>query len=208
MSGLSALRAPRGAALLRFPVPPHTARCVNPAGPFSASPRSGSRPPFPRAALGALFALTIVAGLASCRPASGEDAFEGKVVGVADGDTLVVLRGTAQVRVRLHGIDSPERGQAFGAAVKRYASTLAFGKTVTVRGHGKDRYGRLLGEVVLPDGRSLNRELVAAGMAWHYARYSDDETLAKAEREARTARVGIWSEADPVAPWSFRAAER
>ena len=97
---------------------------------------------------------------------------------------------------------------AFGAAVKRYASTLAFGKTVTVRGHGKDRYGRLLGEVVLPDGRSLNRELVAAGMAWHYARYSDDETLAKAEREARTARVGIWSEADPVAPWSFRAAER
>ncbi len=155
-----------------------------------------------------LLALGSVAGLASCRPSPRHEAFEGKVVGVADGDTLVVLDGTAQVRVRLHGIDCPERGQAFGAAARRFASSLAFGKSVTVRSLGKDRYGRLLGEVVLSDGRSLNRELVAAGMAWHYARYSDDEALARAEREARKARVGIWSEPDPVAPWSYRAAGR
>jgi len=130
------------------------------------------------------------------------------VVAVADGDTLVVLDGTTQVRVRLHGIDCPERGQAFGAAARRFASSLAFGKRVTVKSRGKDRYGRVLGEVVLPDGRRLDRELVAAGMAWHYARYSDDEALAKAERRARKARVGIWSEPDPVAPWSYRAASR
>ena len=171
--------------------------------PF-VQPRSSWR----RLGLAALLALAFVAGLASCGQPAGRQTFAGKVVGVADGDTLVVLAGTAQVRVRLHGIDCPERGQAFGAAAKRLASSLAFGKTVTVKGRGKDRYGRLLAEVVLPDGRVLNRELVAAGMAWHYARYSDDEVLAKAERQARKARLGIWSESDPVAPWSFRAAGR
>lgn len=178
---------------------------MKPADTLSASSSSGPRP---RRARATSVALAFVAILLSCRPSAGHETFEGKVVGVADGDTLAVLDGTTQVRVRLHGIDCPERGQAFGAAAKRYASSLAFGKTVTVSSRGRDRYGRLLAEVVLPDGRSLNRELVAAGMAWHYARYSDDETLAKAERAARKARVGIWSEADPVAPWSFRAAGR
>lgn len=153
-------------------------------------------------------ALAFVAILLSCRPSAGRETFEGKVVGVADGDTLVVLDGSTQVRVRLHGIDCPERGQAFGAAAKRLAASLAFGKTVTLRARGKDRYGRLLAEVILPDGRRLDRELVAAGMAWHDARYSDDETLVKAERGARKARLGIWSEPDPVAPWRFRAARR
>ncbi len=181
---------------------------MTPAAPHAAPPSLGSRPRRPRAALGALFALAFVAGLVSCRPSAGREPFEAKVVGVADGDSLTVLDGTTQVRVRLHGIDCPERGQAFGSAARRLASSLAFGKTVTVKGRGRDRYGRLLGEVVLPDGRSLNRELVAAGMAWHYTRYSDDEALAKAERQARKARVGIWSEPDPVAPWSFRAAGR
>ena len=153
-------------------------------------------------------ALAFVAILLSCRPSAGRETFEGKVVGVADGDTLVVLDGSTQVRVRLHGIDCPERGQAFGAAAKRLAASLAFGKTVTLRARGKDRYGRLLAEVILPDGRRLDRELVAAGVAWHDARYSDDETLVKAERGARKARLGIWSEPDPVAPWRFRAARR
>lgn len=159
-------------------------------------------------ALLALLALASLSALPACRPAPAEAPFEGKVVGVSDGDSLTVLDGTTQVRVRLHGIDCPERGQAFGAAARRLTSSLAFGKTVTVRPRGKDRYARVLAEVVLPDGRTLNRELVAAGMAWHYARYSDDETLAKLERQARKARLGIWSEPDPVPPWSYRAAER
>ncbi len=181
---------------------------MTPADPSAAPSLHSSRARRLRAALGLLVGFAFVAVLASCRPSAGHEAFTGKVVGVADGDTLVVLDGTTQVRVRLHGIDCPERGQAFGAAAKKLASSLAFGKTVTVTARGKDRYGRLLAEVVLPDSRVLNRELVAAGMAWHYVRYSDDETLAKAEREARKARVGIWSEPDPVAPWSYRAAGR
>lgn len=178
---------------------------MNLAAAFSASSSSGAPP---RRARATSVALALVAVLLSCQPSTGHEAFTGKVVGVADGDTLVVLDGTTPVRVRLHGIDCPERGQAFGAAAKRLASSLAFGKAVTVRPHGKDRYGRLLGEVVLPDGRVLNRELVAAGMAWHYVRYSDDAALAKAEQQARRARVGVWSEPDPVAPWRYRAASR
>ncbi len=159
-----------------------------------------------RRTIGALLALACLLSLPSCRGPARSAPFEAKVVGVSDGDTITVLDGTTRVRVRLNGIDCPERGQAFGARAKQLTSELAFGKTVTLRPLGKDRYGRVLGEVVLPDGRVLNEELVAAGMAWHYTRYSNDATLARLERRARAARVGVWSEGRPVAPWEFRAA--
>lgn len=129
------------------------------------------------------------------------------MVGVSDGDTITVLAGTEQVKVRLNGIDCPERGQPFGGKARQLTSELAFGKRVTVRPFGHDRYGRVLGEVLLPGGRVLNEELVAAGMAWHYTRYSDDATLARLERRAREARVGVWSEGQPVAPWEFRESQ-
>lgn len=130
--------------------------------------------------------------------------FEARVVGVTDGDTITVLDGTTQVKVRLHGIDCPEKGQPFGARAKQLTAELAFGRTVTVRPAGADRYGRTLADVVLPDGRVLNQELVAAGMAWHYTRYSKHETLARLEQQARAGGLGLWSEARPVAPWDFR----
>lgn len=155
-------------------------------------------------AAGAFLALACVVLLPSCRGREGRAPFEARVVGVSDGDSITVLDGTTRVKVRLKGIDCPERRQPFGARAKQLTSELAFGKTVTVRPFGKDRYGRVLGEVVLPDGRVLNEELVAAGMAWHYTRYSKDRTLARLERQARRARVGVWSEARPVAPWEFR----
>lgn len=150
--------------------------------------------------------LLVTIGVSGCHRRPRRAPFDARVVGVADGDTITVLDGTTQVRVRLNGIDCPERRQAFGARAKQLTSQLVFGKTVTVRPFGMDRYGRVLGEVVLADGRVLSRELVAAGMAWHYTRYSKDETLARLEREAREGRVGLWSEAGPVAPWEFRAA--
>jgi endonuclease YncB( thermonuclease family) len=146
----------------------------------------------------------VAIGASGCRRRPSREPFDARVVGVADGDTITVLDGTTQVKVRLNGIDCPERRQAFGARAKQLTSDLAFGKTVTVRPFGEDRYGRTLGEVVLPDGRVLNQELVAAGIAWHYTQYSKDETLAKLERRAREARVGLWSEERPVAPWEFR----
>lgn len=94
--------------------------------------------------------------------------FSGEVVGIADGDTIKVMHDGRPEKIRLFGIDCPEKGQAFGNKAKQFSSELAFGKTVTVQEHGLDKYGRTIGVVILPDGRNLNRELVAAGLAWWY----------------------------------------
>ena len=131
--------------------------------------------------------------------------FTGKVVGVADGDTITVLHDGKGERIRLHGIDCPEKRQAFGNRAKQFTSTLVFGKGVTVQVLDRDRYGRTVGVVLLPDGRSLNHELVKAGFAWWYWRYTpDDETLAQLEREARGAKRGLWADPHAVPPWEWR----
>ncbi len=93
------------------------------------------------------------------------DDFSGKVVGISDGDTITVLRDRTPVKIRLSGIDCPETGQDFGRRAKSLTSGLAFGKVVTVHTRGKDRYGRTVADVILPDGRILNHELVRRGVA-------------------------------------------
>jgi len=104
-------------------------------------------------------------------------------------------------RVRLWGIDCPESRQAFGTRAKQFTSQLAFGREVKVVVRDTDRYGRTVGEVILPDGRSLNHELVRAGLAWWYRQYAaNDRTLENLEREARAAKRGLWVEADPIPP--------
>ncbi len=131
--------------------------------------------------------------------------FTGRVVGVSDGDTITVLHSGKGERIRLHGIDCPKKRQAYGNRAKQFTSTLVFGNTVTVQAVDRDRYGRTVAEVLLPDGRSLNRELVKAGFAWWYWRYTpDDETLAQLEREARAAKRGLWSDPHAVPPWEWR----
>jgi endonuclease YncB( thermonuclease family) len=130
------------------------------------------------------------------------------VVRVRDGDSIVVLSGGVGIEVRLDGIDCPELGQAFGKRAKGYTSELAFGRAVRLAGKGRDDYGRELAEVFLPDGRSLNRELVAAGFAWWFRRHSTDRVLESLEREARTARRGLWADPNPVPPWDYRKAAR
>jgi micrococcal nuclease len=103
--------------------------------------------------------------------AAAED-YAARVVGISDGDTLTVLKADkTQVKVRLWGVDAPETGQDFGTRAKQAASDLAFGKDVTIRERDKDRYGRTVAKVILPDGKSLNRELVRAGMAHWYRKY-------------------------------------
>src|SRR2546430_1057502 len=114
--------------------------------------------------------------------------FTGKVVGVADGDTLTVLHNGRGEKIRLYGIDCPERGQPFGTVAKQFTSALVFGKEVTVAVQDSDKYGRKIGEVKLLDGRVLNRELVKAGLAWWYRHYAPGDTaLAGLETEAREA---------------------
>jgi endonuclease YncB( thermonuclease family) len=137
-----------------------------------------------------------------------QSAFSGKVVRVLDGDTIDVMHDGRSERIRLNAVDCPEKGQAFGTRAKEFASSLVFGQTVTVHSTGRDRYGRTIADVVLPDGRSLNQELVKAGMAWWYRAYSKDKTLESLESEARSQKRGLWSDAHPVAPWEWRRSKR
>jgi endonuclease YncB( thermonuclease family) len=136
-------------------------------------------------------------------PAAAEE-FTGRVVGVTDGDTITVLRAAHGATVRLVGIDAPEKSQAYGQRAKQFTSALTFGRPVTVRVTGHDRYGRVLGEVTLPDGRSLNEELIRAGFAWWFRKYSRDVRLGHLEEEAREARRGLWADRAPQAPWDYR----
>jgi endonuclease YncB( thermonuclease family) len=134
--------------------------------------------------------------------------FTGEVVGVIDGDTIDVVHDRRSERVRLHGIDAPEKSQTFGKRAKRAASELSFGKEVLVEEHGHDKYGRTLGEVILPDDRSLNREMVRSGYAWRYRKYSNDATLDRLEKSARQSRRGLWKDDDAVPPWEYRKVKR
>ncbi len=130
--------------------------------------------------------------------------FTGRVIGVSDGDTITVLHNGKGERIRLHGIDCPEKRQAFGNRAKQFTSNLVFAKTVTVQAVDRDRYGRTVGVVLLPDGRSLNHELVRAGLAWMYRRYTNDQSLSDLEEEARVARRGLWADPDAVPPREWR----
>ena len=140
-------------------------------------------------------------------PALAEE-FTGKVVGVTDGDTIRVLRGQEEVKIRLSGIDCPESHQAFGSKAKQVTSELAFGKTVTVQAKGQDKYQRTLAEIILPDGKNLNRALVRAGFAWWYKKYSKDESLGRLEAEARAAKSGLWADPNPTPPWEWRRQQK
>ena len=135
--------------------------------------------------------------------------FTSKVVGVIDGDTIEVLNGHHAERIRLSGIDCPEKGQAFGKRAKQAASELVYGKEVTLQTHGKDKYKRTLGEVILQDGTNVNQELVKQGWCWWYRKYAPGDTiLERLENEAREARKGLWVDPQPVPPWEWRKRSR
>jgi endonuclease YncB( thermonuclease family) len=137
------------------------------------------------------------------------DSFEGKVVAVADGDTITVLHGRESIKVRLYGVDAPESGDAFSNVSKRLTSDLVFGQTVRVEGVDHDRYGRLVAKVSLADGRSLSQELVRNGCAWWFRKYAPaDRELERLEAEARQSRVGLWADPNPIPPWDSRAQKR
>lgn len=132
-------------------------------------------------------------------------AWQGKCVGVADGDTIAVLHAKQAEKIRLHGVDCPEKTQAYGTRAKQFTAALVFGKVVTVDPVNTDRYGRTVARVKCPDGRSLNALLVQAGMAWWYRQYDPhNQTLAALEKQARAKQLGLWAEASPTPPWDYR----
>jgi endonuclease YncB( thermonuclease family) len=138
----------------------------------------------------------------------------GRVVAIADGDTLTVLDDQkTQHKIRLAGIDAPERKQPFGQVSKQYLSSLVSGQSVEVKIEKQDRYRRSIGKVLV-NGRDANLALVTAGLAWHYKKYQNEQNLSdrllysSAETQARQERRGLWSNQKPVAPWAWRGGER
>jgi endonuclease YncB( thermonuclease family) len=134
--------------------------------------------------------------------------FSAKVVKILDGDTFDVLDSVNRVsRIRMNGIDAPEKKQAYGSKSRETLSNLCFGKKIKVRVYSLDRNKRLIADSYI-NGRSLSHTMVAEGMAWHFRKYSSDTSLAHAEALARAARRGLWADASPQAPWDYRASRR
>lgn len=134
----------------------------------------------------------------------------GQVVHVADGDTITVLDASkVQRKVRLAGIDAPEKAQAFGQKSRESLEELVAGRTVIVETHKKDRYGRHVGKVLV-NGQDMNIEQIRRGLAWFYRQYEgeltpdDRQSYDRAENEARDFRKGLWADKNPVPPWEFR----
>ncbi len=142
--------------------------------------------------------------------AASADTLTGKVVKITDGDTLYVLDvNYEQHKIRLAGIDAPERKQAYGLASRKHLALIVAGKQVTVEYQKRDRYGRIVGKVLL-DGIDACLEQVKAGFAWHYKKYQHEQSLedqrlyADAETQAREGRLGLWRENNPNPPWEYR----
>jgi endonuclease YncB( thermonuclease family) len=134
--------------------------------------------------------------------------FTGKLVKVLDGDTVEVMHDGKAERIRLAQIDCPEKGQPFGQAARRYVLSIAAQKIVTVEVETMDRYGRTVGEVFLPDGSNLNKQIVGAGYAWQYKKYSKDPAYADLEAESRAAKLGLWQDKSPIPSWEWRRGKR
>lgn len=156
--------------------------------------------------------------------ATGANAAElyGTVVAVADGDTLTVLDAAQHPhKVRLSAIDAPERRQPYGERAKQHLVRLAQGRNVLIDWAKRDRYGRLVGRVLVREcaetrcayTRDVALEQLSAGLAWHFKRYAGEQPLeesahyARTEEHARARREGLWREAEPVPPWRFRQGE-
>jgi endonuclease YncB( thermonuclease family) len=150
--------------------------------------------------------------------------FNAKVVAVADGDTITVLRGNEPVKIRLAGIDAPEKAQAFGNVAKQRMSDMVFGKEVRVDDRKLDKYGRTIGRVWVapaecqepdcPKTLDAGMALLTTGLAWHYKKYEKEQPEEEqaqysfAESEAHAKRAGLWSDPEPVPPWEWRKAKR
>ncbi len=158
----------------------------------------------------ALFALVI----AVAQPAFSNEIIPGLIVGVADGDTVTLLtQDKQQVKIRVQGIDAPERSQAFGQVSRQAMAKAVFQKNVEAHCSSTDRYGRKICTVNV-NGVDAGLQLVNQGLAWHYKQYEreqtaqDRATYAYAEESARARGYGLWSEANPQAPWDFRKTKR
>jgi endonuclease YncB( thermonuclease family) len=152
------------------------------------------------------FILLAILGVSS----AWAEAVTGIVIGISDGDTLTLLdQHHDQHKVRLAGIDAPEKRQDFGQRAKQNLSAMAYGQQATVEGRKIDRYGRLIGKVIV-GGTDVNLRQIEMGLAWHYKAYEREQmpgdrlAYAAAENAARSLRRGLWASPQPTPPWEFR----
>jgi len=152
----------------------------------------------------------ISAILAMASAAANAEAIEGMIVGVSDGDTVTLLTAQRQqVKIRVQGIDAPEKSQAFGTVSRQSMAKMVFQKNVQAQCSSTDRYGRKICVIYL-NGVDAGLQLVSQGLAWHYKQYAKEQsprdraTYAYAEENARAQRAGLWTEQNPISPWDFR----
>lgn len=155
--------------------------------------------------------------------ATSAETLAGRVISISDGDTITVLDvERVQHRIRLSGIDAPEKRQPFGERSKQHLASLVFAKDVEVEWHKRDRYQRIVGKVLVapPNGpcsvdscpKTLDTSLsqVVAGLAWHYKKYAHEQSrgdqvrYASAEAEAKEIGIGLWQDRKPTTPWEWR----
>jgi len=152
----------------------------------------------------------VAAAVLSVTSAFAAETLKGRVVKVADGDTITVLdAANVQHRIRLDKIDAPEKAQPFGDASRKHLATFVAGKIVEVEWTKKDKYGRILGTVwaMLPVRTDVNLQMVKDGFAWHYKHFDDTQSYVDAEIAARTEKRGLWKDSAPIPPYVFRRAK-
>jgi len=163
-------------------------------------------PPIPAVSPPAVPPIPAAAGSSDPLPpdAKASNTHVWKVVAVYDGDTVTCLdENNQQQKIRLAEIDAPEAKQDFGKVSRDALASMVFGRTIHVVDSGRDRYGRWIGRLYV-DGIDVNRQMIASGMAWHYADYSKDKSLAAVQAQAQSQRLGIWSQPNPIPPWEYR----
>ena len=133
-------------------------------------------------------------------------AWQGEVVHISDGDTIKVIHNGQRIKIRLYGIDTPEKTQWYGQNAKEFLSGQILGETVEVEEIGKDRYGRTVA-LISAGGQNINRLMVEAGYAWVYDRYCKQRFCRiwkEVEKDAREAGKGLWKNKDVIPPWQYR----
>jgi len=159
------------------------------------------------------FILVSVLFLFSCNNSSQEannsKSTSGKVIAIIDGDTYdILLDGNKTVRIRMEGIDAPEKGMPFYRVAKKYLGELCFEKNVRLEIHDTDSRGRKIAFTYLDDGRELSHEMIKAGLAWHFTKYNKDKDLANLEVQARVSKTGLWTDESAMPPWDNRRLHR
>lgn len=138
-------------------------------------------------------------------------AWEGFVVKVLDGDSLLINKDSKIYEIRLYGIDTPEYKQPYSNKAKQFTKRLAYRQTVDVTKKDTDRYGRVVA-LVSSNGKLVNRELVRSGLAWYYPKYCRTQPLCgeleTLENKARQERRGLWRDQSPVSPWDWKRQQK